>query len=187
MRRLLVLFFIFIFFEACNSGKTPDGIIPQEAMIDVLTDMHLADGYTSSLIDTPQIVAVYQSLYKTHGIDSLKFMKSLSFYSKDPVRLKEMYGQVESRLSVMEKDEQKKEEIKRKQQEKRDKQIADSLKRQEKLRKDSLRRDSIKMISIKKEALRKDSLKKDSVKKAKMELKLKKERKKNDLPAKRNR
>jgi len=178
MRRLLVLFFLFIFFAGCKSNNPPEGIIPEDKMINVLADMHLADGYTSSTMDTSTIVTIYKSLYKTYGIDSASFRKSLDYYAQDPANLKLMYGKVGEKLGKLEKIEQKKEQLKIKKQQKRDKFVQDSIKKQEKFRRDSLKRDSIKKVLIKKAALKRDSLKRDSVKKAKLERKLRLKKKK---------
>ena len=179
MRRLLVLFFLFIFSVGCKTGSTPEGIIPEDKMVNVLTDMHLADGYTSSIIDTTLVITTYKSLYKTYDIDSASFKKSLEFYAKDPIRLKAMYAQVAEKLGKLEKFEQKKEQIKIKKQQQRDKFVQDSIAKREKFKKDSLKRDSIKKVQLKKATLKKDSIKRDSVKKSRLEkkLRLKKDKK----------
>jgi hypothetical protein len=175
MRRLLVLFFLVIFSAACRLGSEPKGVIPEEKMIGVLTDMHLVDGFTSGSVDTLKIVGLYKTVYKNHEIDSLTFRKSLEYYSKDPAKLQRMYAKVTGNLEKLQKAEQKKAEKKLKEQQKREKKTADSLKRVEKVRLDSIKRDSIKKEIARKALLKKDSLKRDSIRKAKLErLKLKK-------------
>jgi len=173
MRRLLVLFFLLIFFAACNRNGASDGIIPEDEMVDVLVDMHLADAYTATLIDTPKIVEIYKTVYKHHGIDSLSFRKSLEFYTKEPKVLKEMYKEVNEKITALQLVEKKKEEKRLKEQQKRDKKFADSLNRIAKRFTDSVRKDSIKKATAKKLQLKKDSLKLDSIKKAKLTIRKK--------------
>lgn len=186
MRRLLVLFFLLIFFGACNFGRKPKGVIAENEMVDVLIDMHLADGYTSTVFDTTQIVQLYKTVYKNHGIDSLTFRKSLQYYAKEPQELQKIYDKVTAKLQQLQKVEQKKAEKKLKEQQKREKKTADSLKRVQKLFADSLKRDSTKKATTQKALLKRDSLKRDSIKKAKLE-RFRLKRNKNDIPAKRSR
>src|SRR5690349_10636148 len=106
MRRLLVLFFLVIFSAACRFGTEPKGVIPEGKMVDVLTDMHLVDGFTSGSVDTAKIVELYKTVYNNHEIDSLTFRKSLEYYSKDPARLQNIYGKVTDKLQTLQKAEQ---------------------------------------------------------------------------------
>ena len=185
MRRLLALFFLFIFSVGCNSDRVPEGVIPQEKMIGVLTDMHLADGYTSildSYRDTIEIASTYQSLYKKYNTDSAQVRNSLNYYSKHPKMLEDMYKVVTANLAQIEKEEPKKEKDRLKLEEKREKERRKALAKKLKLQKDSLKRDSIRKVGLKRDSLRKDSLRKDSLKKV-----LKVQGKRNGISPKRNR
>lgn len=109
MTRLSLLFFIFVLFSSCGDG-VPKDIIAKENIASVLTDLHLADGYASSLYgDTAELVAArtYQALYKKHGIDSLKLRKSLVYYSERPEQLEVIYTTVEAKLMALETAEKK--------------------------------------------------------------------------------
>jgi len=109
MTRLLLLFFIFVFFSACGDG-VPKGIIAKENMVSVLTDLHLADGYTSSLYGdstNQKVASVYKALYKKYGTDSIGLRKSLIYYSERPEELEIIYNQVEANLSGIEKADRK--------------------------------------------------------------------------------
>ena len=107
MKRLLALFFLINFFIACNSDRVPDGIIERDQMVNVLMDIHLADGYSSVNYGDPnrqKIGVLYSAIYKKYGTDSVKVRKSLNYYTQHPDVLQSMYEQINSRLQVLEKE-----------------------------------------------------------------------------------
>ncbi|WP_407430758.1 DUF4296 domain-containing protein [Arcticibacter sp.] len=191
MKRLLLLFFIIIFLNACKSDDRPKGILGKEEMIDVLTNVHLADGYASSLYTDSsrnKIAALYGAIYKKHNTDSIGIRKSLEYYSRNPAELKLMYETIIRNLENLEKEQRAIEE--KKQQEELDKYNKEQqlIARKLKLKNDSLRNDSLnkqyikidtfKVIPIKKwtfqemlqreKTKKQDSLRRDSLMKAKV-------------------
>ncbi len=111
MRRLLLLFFLYVSISSCFKG-VPNGVIPQEAMINVLTDLHLAGGfYYSKKIDSTDydVDIVYKSIYKKHNTDSLTVKKSVRYYSRNPEKFDLIYKQVESNLNELQSLELKRE------------------------------------------------------------------------------
>lgn len=137
MKRLLALFFLIIFFAACNSAGVPDGIIRQDSMIKVLTDIHLIDGYASvNYADSGKlkIAAMYRAVYKKYGTDSVQVRKSLEFYTSHPDKLQAVYEKVNSNLQEMEKAEQQRQEQLQRVQDQR---LRDSI-RYEELKRDTL-------------------------------------------------
>lgn len=109
MTRLLLLFCTIIFFASCGDG-TPNDVIGKEEMTSLLTDLHLADGYTSTLYGgdkAKEIAATYKAIYKKYNTDSLQVRKSLSFYTANPQVLQLMYVQIDTNLNRALKQEQK--------------------------------------------------------------------------------
>lgn len=185
MRRLLALFFILNFSVACNKAKVPAGIIQPDKMVNLLTDMHIADGYTANhsfynKADSDRTASVYKAVFKKHATDSAGMRKSLAFYSKNPKQLQDLYKKVGARLANLEKAEQ----ARIKKEENRKKVLEAKKKKKEKLRLDSLRKDSLNRVNLKKDSLNKVKARKDSLKRLSD---IKKEKTKNDIPAKRNR
>lgn len=191
MKRLLLLFFIIIFLSACKSEDSPDGILAREEMIDVLTSVHLADGYASALYadsNRNKIAALYGAIYKKHNTDSVGIRKSLEYYSRNPAELKTMYETIIRNLENLEKEQRLIEE--KKQQEEQDKYNKEQqlIARKLKLKNDSLRNDSLnkqyikidtfKVIPVKKWTFqgllerekwkKQDSLRRDSLMKARV-------------------
>jgi hypothetical protein len=115
MKRLIPGFFLMIFVTGCFQDKVPDGIIGNDKMILVLTDIHLVDSYVSSAAyDTTTQPAknYYKVVYQKYKIDSGEFQMSLRYYSKQPELLDTMYYQVLKKLEKMEQRENLKEQMK---------------------------------------------------------------------------
>lgn len=205
MRRLL-LFFLYVFISSCGNG-TSKGIIPKEKMISLLTDLHLANGYTSSLYgdsSKEKLAATYKAVYKKYGTDSVELRKNLSYYSQRPEELVLIYKEVEKKLSKLEKGERARTDRIQKEFMRKIKLEEETELRRERI--DSIRMKMLKgeydfrlpsyaspaeaylktwkkypvakkSVNKKVDTLKTDSLRKDSL--------LKKEQRKNDLPAKR--
>lgn len=109
MKSLILVYFTLIFLTACTNNASKQGIIKPEKMVDVLTDIHLVDGYISSFMQSDTLKqrasSYYTAIYKHYKIDSLTYKKSLQFYSKDPKLLDTIYFQVERRLEDLRKAE----------------------------------------------------------------------------------
>lgn len=104
MKRLLTLFSGLIFLVSCTRETTPEGVIARDKMVSVLTDVHLVEGYSTTIMNSDsmkQVLANYMNLvYKKHQIDSLKFRKSLKHYSANPKVLNQMYDEVLVKLEA---------------------------------------------------------------------------------------
>ncbi|WP_374163906.1 DUF4296 domain-containing protein [Arcticibacter sp. MXS-1] len=127
MKHLPALFFLIIFFASCGANKAPEGVIPQEKMTDVLTDIHLADGYASvNYTDSgkAKVAALYQAVYKKYDTDSVQVRKSLEYYTKHPDVLQLIYKDITARIETLTRDAQKEDERRYKEQQAR---IRDSL------------------------------------------------------------
>lgn len=135
MNRLKPCVLLLIFFFSCT--KTPKNIIPEDQMVAVLTDVHLANALASNYADLDTIkqrTSTYlHAVYRRYQIDSAKFNRSLKYYSESPALLNEMYEQVEKDLKKKEDSIIKLEEIEQKR-------IAAAEKKRAKLRRDSLMR-----------------------------------------------
>ncbi len=88
-----------IFLIGCDQEKPPAGIIGEQKMVRVLADLHIMDGYISTLSysDTVRITGknYYATIYKKHNINKAAFEKSLKYYTRQPALLDSMYSQVE--------------------------------------------------------------------------------------------
>ncbi|HEY0896936.1 MAG TPA: DUF4296 domain-containing protein [Sphingobacteriaceae bacterium] len=120
MKRLLALFSGLIFLVSCTRTETPAGLLEREKMIAVLTDVHMVEAYSGTVMDADsmkQVLADYMNLvYQKHQTDSVQFRKSLKYYSRLPKELNQMYDQVVRNLETQQnelKKERKKEPVKK--------------------------------------------------------------------------
>jgi len=100
--------FIFIgilLFTACTSNtiyKKPADLIPQKQMVNLLTDMYLANAATNVKTKKLERNIDYMPLvYEKYGIDSLRFQTSNIYYMSRIDDYEAIYKKVELRLKKM--------------------------------------------------------------------------------------
>lgn len=105
LKKLSVLIGVFILMISCQQEKQPAGIIEKEKMVSVLIDINIVDAYLNQVpqVDTMlmQAKSRYTYVFKKHGIDSVKFSKSLNYYSLRSAELDQMYQTVIDSLEKM--------------------------------------------------------------------------------------
>jgi len=88
---------------SCSSEKKPSGIIEEDKMISIMTDLHIMDGYMSSLMYTDSVRIkgknFYATIYDKHKVSPAEYESSLKYYSMKPVLLDSMYSKVERILT----------------------------------------------------------------------------------------
>ena len=94
-----LFFFVLIFLIACRGNKTPDGIINQEQMTNLLTDIHIVDGGLYSVTQMPDSLYKYGAdkylmVFKKYHTDSIQFKESFKYYTTNPEKLATMYEQI---------------------------------------------------------------------------------------------
>lgn len=106
MRKYITLFFlILIFLPACKGDRNSAAIISHDRMINLLTDVHIADGSLYEVMQSPDTlykygIAKYINLFKSYHTDTAGFRKSMDYYSKRPEELIVMYDQVLKNLKM---------------------------------------------------------------------------------------
>jgi len=96
---------ILTFLYACAREEVsiPDNILPQEKMVQVLTDIHIAEVTANykSLADTNKadIKSLYSHVYKEHSITAEEYKRSYQFYLDHPTLLNKLYDEVITELS----------------------------------------------------------------------------------------
>ena len=98
---LIILTFLF----ACTREEVsiPDNILPQEKMVQLLADIHIAEVTANykSLGDTNKVdvKTLYLEIYKKHSITTEEYKKSYHFYLDHPTLLNKMYDEVITELN----------------------------------------------------------------------------------------
>ena len=102
---IIKLLFVFgMILVACKQKNVPSNVIPNDKMVNVLVDMHLADAVLSRVSnqDTMLMMASskYYYIFKKYGIDSAKFTRSLKYYNYQPDEFAKIYAQVVDSLNA---------------------------------------------------------------------------------------
>ncbi|MNK03434.1 hypothetical protein D3C87_212810 [compost metagenome] len=113
MTRFLLLLLSVLSISACKPGIPKDIIQPNE-MEKILFDIHLIDGYISS-IPTPDSARkvsapIYKGIFKKYGIDSATHAKSMTYYYNHPDLLAKMYDRISEKIGKAKDGEVKKQE-----------------------------------------------------------------------------
>lgn len=103
MRKYNSLFFsVLLLLAACHSGP-PDGIIEQNKMVNLLTDVHIIDGSLYATVQVPDSLyyhgnGKFNALFKRYHVDSAQFRKSFKYYTAKPDIMLDMYNKVVDKL-----------------------------------------------------------------------------------------
>ena len=88
---------------SCQERKRiPDGIIPEDKMVEVITEVELTQALLKLKIanqDTVNQKQLFEETYKDFGISEETFNNSLDFYCQDPKLLEEIYAKVINNIS----------------------------------------------------------------------------------------
>jgi hypothetical protein len=105
MRFYLVLFFcVSIFFTSCKDSRNiPNDVLPEHAMAELLTDIHIVDGSLYEGAQQPDSLAKhglanYMAVFNANHVDTALFRKSLKYYTTRPEIMNEIYTGITRRL-----------------------------------------------------------------------------------------
>lgn len=93
---------------ACNRQEIPEGILSEDKIVEVLIDIHLAEGLVSSFpihYDSSRVLYPYfeNEVFLKHDIADSVFRKSLEYYMLDIKTMDRIYAQTIDSLHVVEK------------------------------------------------------------------------------------
>ncbi len=85
-------------------GERPENVLDREAMISVLTEMHLAEGDALERAMAPErsdslLASHYARIARAHDTDLAGIQRSYLWYVARPLTLKPMYDEVVERLN----------------------------------------------------------------------------------------
>lgn len=104
MQRCLGILLLLILLIGCKQGP-PDGVLKKDVMTNVLYDIHVSEGYlfTSAVDSMRQRTADFnEGIYQHYRTDSTTVRQSLEYYASRPQILKEIYSEIERRLTKVE-------------------------------------------------------------------------------------
>ncbi|SDD85187.1 protein of unknown function [Pricia antarctica] len=87
---------------SCNDNllKKPDNLIPEDKMVEVLTDLAIVNAakITNVALLQEHDIEPMAYIFEKHGIDSLQFVESDRYYASLPIAYEKIYKKVESKL-----------------------------------------------------------------------------------------
>ncbi|MDO9260449.1 MAG: DUF4296 domain-containing protein [Flavobacteriaceae bacterium] len=105
MKKIIYTFLVFILASACTSNtiyKKPENLISKKVMVDILTDMYLAEGARSVQNKELERSVDYMPLvYEKYKIDSVRFAESNFYYTTKIDDYEEILKIVDNRLKAM--------------------------------------------------------------------------------------
>lgn len=102
MRRVVLLVFAVFLMFGCKP-KIPKEIIQPDKMEGILYDMHVVDGYVSTILEPDSAkkvaAAYYKGIYKKFGMDSAKYKTSLDYYYMHSEPLNDIYDRLSKKFN----------------------------------------------------------------------------------------
>jgi hypothetical protein len=107
MQRLLYSIFISFFLIVSCAKSKPSGVVSEEKITEILTEVALVDGYLNTLpTDSSKrvIPVLYQRIFDEYKLDSATFVKNLDYYYGDPNLTEKIYTVIGKNLGVYERE-----------------------------------------------------------------------------------
>lgn len=106
LRVKFIIISSFLLFLSC-AKSAPDGIMDEDEMSELLTEVAMIDGYLNTLmIDSAKKVlpVLYGNAFRKYNIDSTQFQKNLQYYLGNPPLAEKVYTQVNNSLKKLERE-----------------------------------------------------------------------------------
>jgi hypothetical protein len=101
MKRFLSFSLLILALSSCS--KTPDGVLPEQQMKDMLIDMHLAESLINenfhTYADSASKAALFEAVFRKHGITQAVYDSSLVWYGKHLDVFLEVYGLADNEIN----------------------------------------------------------------------------------------
>jgi len=105
MNKLIYSLLLSILITACTSNtilEKPKNLIPKEQMVDLLTDMLLANGADNfKNINLQRNVNYFPLVFEKHQIDTTRFKESSYYYTSKIDEYDDIFEQVDQRLKAL--------------------------------------------------------------------------------------
>ena len=104
MKKIFILLCSLLGLWSCGSDKVPEGVVPEDTMVPILAEMHLANAYFSveytddSLAYCQAIDYTQKRVLDKHGLTFKQFEKSIAYYTDYPEKFKGIYERVIQQL-----------------------------------------------------------------------------------------
>lgn len=106
MKKIAFVITIVLIFSCNQEFKTPEYVIPQNEMVNIITDIHIIDGlFTVNKVRrkfAKDSIEYYNAVFTNYGYTRSDFDTSVNFYSEKIDEYDKIYEEVLNRLNEME-------------------------------------------------------------------------------------
>jgi hypothetical protein len=106
--KYIATFLVFLWLTSCGGNSAPEGILSEDQLINVLLDIHMAEGYVSTFpihYDSSRTLypLLEKEIFDKHQVSDSVFKVSLEYFMRDAKRMDDMYARIIDSLSIKEK------------------------------------------------------------------------------------
>lgn len=88
-------------------SSVPDSVLKVETMIEVMTDIHLAEAWVieqknDSIANDVKLESYYAGIYSNYGISAQHYKSSFTYYAQHPALMNYIYIKVTEKLNLLE-------------------------------------------------------------------------------------
>lgn len=99
-----ILFLLFLVIVSCRQQEKVKAEIDRDTFIDLLVDIHLADGYLNTQgyrvdVERGKISEGYSFVLKKHNVTPKQFLATVKYYTKHANQYDEIYNKVIEKLT----------------------------------------------------------------------------------------
>ncbi len=89
----------------CVSEKQPEGVLPEDKMVEVLIDIQLTEGIAGAMpvsYDSSQVIyrLLEREVFLKHEVEDSVFIQSMTYYLQYPAKIDAIYARVVDSLSL---------------------------------------------------------------------------------------
>lgn len=93
------IIFLFLIILACGCNRKPKEVLPEDEMVDLLTDLQLAEGYlNSSGHNNAERDVLIASVLKKHGVSQAQLDSTIAYYGRNIDEYYLLYNKVENKI-----------------------------------------------------------------------------------------
>lgn len=105
MIRIILLGMMILVFSACGESKRPEGILTERQMVNVMTELYLAEEKGNRLSipydSVKEIFPMFSArAFEKAGVSDTVFRKSLDYYMSEPEKLESIYTTLVDSLNL---------------------------------------------------------------------------------------
>jgi len=107
MKNIIIITLTLLLVACNNEKKTPEYVIPQEDMVDIIIDMHITDGLLTlnkvrRNLAKKDTANYYDQVFESYGYNRADFDTSVYYYSMNINDYDKIYAEVLNKLNEME-------------------------------------------------------------------------------------